>query len=507
MRIVDTPIPVPPPAIEPPDGRRLDAALLPALVEAAGTEAARDRLAAGALAVTTGQQPGLFTGPLYTVHKALSAAALARALEAAWGRPVVPVFWLAGDDHDYAEAQTTRWIAADGTLVTGGLADRPPEAPMLPLSRLAMGDDVRDAVALFRAGYPASPFRDATLAWLERWYRPGRTVGEAFAGAMAELLAPFGVVCFDPTHPAARRAAAPLVERALDADQALESALAARAAQLADEGRPAPVDVTPGATLVFLDGEGGRDRLLRDGEAFVARRGGTRHTRAELGAIARDAPEQLSPNVLLRPVVEAALLPTVAYVAGPGELAYLPLAAPVYRALEVRPQAPVARWSGILVEPRVDRVLEKFGASLDELTAPGQALERRVVKDQLPREFGSALGELRTVLDRTFGTVARIAVEVDPTLERPAAAARDRATDAVDRIERKVERHLRKRQETELGQITRARDAVLPDGRPQERVLTVAGLLARYGHAVLDDLAAHVLRHYRGALVAGTATP
>jgi bacillithiol synthase len=508
MRFVDTPIAPPAPVPVPDAGGGLDGELLSACCVAPGIEPQLERLAApDALAVTTGQQPGLLLGPLYTIHKALSAAALAARLEAEWNRPVVPVFWLAGDDHDFAEAHATAWVGADGALHSAALAERPADAPLVPLYRLPLGPSVQEALAALRASFPASPFAEATLEWLGRHYRPEGTVGGAFAGALAELLAPHGVVCFDSTHPAAKRAMLPGLLAALEDAGPLDRALAERALELAREGSSPAVATGDGATLVFLEGEQGRDRLVLDGEALVARRSGTRYTLAQVRAIGEREPHRLSPNVLLRPAIERLLLPTAAYVAGPGELAYLPQALPVYRRLGLTPQTPVARWSGIVVEPRVDRVLSRYDARLEELLAPDKSLERRVVRDRLPAAVVEAVARLRRAITEEYATLEEAALGIDPTLKRPVGAARHQADTGLAEVERRLERHLRRREETELAQIARARTAVLPGDRPQERVVTVAGLLARYGPSVLDGLAERIRDWYAGALVAGSPTP
>ncbi|MGH7701942.1 MAG: bacillithiol biosynthesis protein BshC, partial [Gemmatimonadales bacterium] len=240
--------------------------------------------------------------------------------------------------------------------------------------------------------------------------------------------------------------------------------------------------------------------LVQDGEGFVARRSGERFRLAELERVAAEAPGRLSPNVLLRPVVESALLPTVAYLAGPAELRYLRLASPIYHRLQVMPQLPMARWSGLLVEPRVDRVLEKFGASLEELMQPENALESRVIRAQLPQEVSDTLGGLRQAIEEAYGVVQGAAVQVDPTLEKPVQNVKHQALAGTQEIEKRLLQHFRKRQETEVQQIARARAAVLPLGKPQERILTLAPFLARHGPGLLGELLAAMSDWYRGGL-------
>ncbi|HUF35468.1 MAG TPA: bacillithiol biosynthesis cysteine-adding enzyme BshC [Gemmatimonadales bacterium] len=500
LRIVPTPLearvtdPVPRPGT-------LAAGLEAAFVPSSARDDAVARLRApGALAVTTGQQPGLFTGPLYTVYKALSAASLARVLERRWGRPVVPVFWSAGDDHDYAEASHAAWIGPDGGVTTAALPPRPPEAPLTPMYQEPLGPGLEPALALLEEGLPPSEFREATLAWLRRHYRADATVAGAYAGALAELVAPLGVVVLDSAHPAVKRAAAPFLLRALEQAAELDADLDRHAEAHGVTSRTSGIVVGDGASLVMLEAAQGRDRLVAHDGGFSTRRSRERLVLDDLRRIAEAEPARLSPNVLLRPVVESALLPTVAYVAGPGELRYLGLTPPIYNGLGVARQLPLPRWSGLLVETRVDRVLEKFGIALEELLEPAGALEARLVRSQLPPEVTGALAGLRAAVEEYYDVLARHAVSIDPTLERPLQGARHQALAGSQEVEKKLVQHLKKRQETELGQIARARALVLPGGKPQERVLTVASFLARHGPGLLVELSAAVESWYAGAL-------
>lgn len=499
MRLVTTPLaPVASAPAQRPGGvdpRVLEAAVVgPCMPEARAS-----LLEPGTVVITTGQQPGLFTGPLYTVYKALSAAALARQLAATWQVPVVPVFWLATDDHDFAEAASASWPGADGGVRTATLRERPAGAPLTPMYRERLGDDVIGALALLEADLQGD-FASDTMAWLRRHYQPDATVGGAYANAMAELLCPWGIVCLDAGSVALKRLAAPWLVRALQDSALINAGLEQQAAALARQGEDAGVALAPEATLVMLEGAAGRDRLVRDGNGFRTRRGGEAFTLDQVAAIAAAAPERLSPNVLLRPVVESALLPTSAYVAGPGELRYLALTPPIYDALGVPRQEPVPRWSGVLVDARADRIMGKLGLALDDLTAPAGALEARLARNALAPELDATIQRLRAVLERDYERVAQGAMEVDPTLERTVLGARGQALHGLAEIERKLVQHLRKRSDTELGQVSRARASVAPGGKPQERVFTVAPFLARYGRTFLDEVLVAASSWYETAL-------
>jgi bacillithiol synthase len=477
----------------------------PALADAVLASPARgpvlERLAQpGASAVTSGQQPGLFTGPLYTIYKALSTAGLARLLERQWQRPVVPVFWVAGDDHDFAEASHASWITNDGSVRSAELPPRSPDAPLTPMYRQPLGPEIARILELLESDLPASEFREWTVGWLRKHYLPDATIAGSFGGALAELLAPAGVVCLDSTHPAAKRAAAGYLVRALGLARDLNRDLSQRAEDLQTAGLEPGVPIDDEATLVMLEGQQGRDRLLMEGEGFITRRSGERFTLPMLQRIAAAEPERLSPNVLLRPVIESALLPTVAYLAGPGEMNYLPLARPVYERMRVARQAVLPRWSGILVEPRVERVLRKFGIDLSDLLEPAGALESRLVRSQLPDGVSRTLETLRQALTAGYDALMESAAAIDPTLSRPVQGVKHQALSGLQEIERKLVQHLKRRQETELGQLAKARTLVLPDNQPQERVLTAAPFLARYGPSLIGELSEAIESWYATAL-------
>ncbi len=502
LRFVSTPIGAP---LGWPDARPGGVApdLLDAFITAEGARMSLDRLRDPAtLVVTTGQQPGLLTGPLYTIHKALSAVAVARLCEQRWGRPVVPVFWAAGGDHDFTEGNHASWTAADASTVTMTLRERSPDAPLTPLYREPVGPEIGPVLDRLAADLPPSEFREQVLDLFRRWYRPEANLAEACAHTLAELLAPFGVVIFDATHPAVKQAQLPYLLEALNRADILDRALMERHNELHAAGRDPGVTVGDGATLVMLEGRLGRDRLVGHQSGVMTRRSQEQFSMAEVRRIAAAEPGRFSPNVLLRPAVESALLPTVAYLAGPGELPYLALAEVIYQPLEIVWQRPLPRWSGILVDTRVDRVLEKFGSTLEELTAPGQRLEARVVRDQIPADARQALASLRTEISRHYETLSRAAAAIDPTIEKPIRNLASQALSGTQDAEKRLVNHLKNRQAIETQQIARARELVLPLERPQERVLTLAPWLARYGPTLLTDLAAAIHDWYRAGLEA-----
>jgi bacillithiol biosynthesis cysteine-adding enzyme BshC len=483
--------------------RARDASLRAALI---GSGEASDNLdvllETGTLAVTSGQQAGLFTGPLYTIEKALSAAAFAAELGAAGRKRVVPVFWVAGDDHDFAEINHCTVTGADGRPARIAIRDRDAAAPMLPAWREPIGSDTLAAIGELEAALPPGDHRTETIALMRRTYgRPGAAdnLAEAHACALAELLGPYGVVIARGWHPALKRAARQPMAVAIERAAELERTLAAK---------PGPVEVGDGMSLVMLDGEEGRDRLRIAGPGrFATRRGRHELSADDVLKLMREQPERVSANVLLRPAIEAAVFPTVAYFGGPGELAYLEQTGPVFDLLGVPRPARLPRLSGMLVEQKVDKVLERYGLATSDLAQDEGALASRVARQQLPASAGKALASLREEIRERYAAVQAEATRIDPTLERTAENARNSALLGSEKLEKKLVAALRRSHETAITQVTRARQQLYPGGAPQERVISIVSFLARHGRGVLDLLYDAARQHARRLLEAPSTAP
>jgi uncharacterized protein YllA (UPF0747 family) len=380
------------------------------------------------------------------------------------------VFWVAGDDHDFAEANHAWVLSAAGEAVRIVLRERAAEAPLLPLFREPCGAEIRAALEQLRTTLPDTEFKAGVVAWLEAAYRPETNLADAGAEALHRLLGARGLAVFRAHDAAAKRAAAPWLLRGLE------------------------VTLPDGLTPVLVEGRAGRDRLRAEAGAFVTRRSGERFTRAQLEQVAAETPERLSPNVLLRPVVEAALFPTVAYAAGPGELAYLPDAAPLYERLGVVRQTPIPRWSGVLLEGRVEKVMQKHGLALADFERPPGSLEAHVVSESLAPDVEQAFAGARQHIDEDYSRLAAAVGRLDPTLERTVQSARNAALAGTHDVEKKLVASLKRSNETVVGQLARARAALAPEGKPQERMLTAASFLVRYGPDLMDALEAEVAR-------------
>jgi bacillithiol synthase len=453
----------------------------------------------GGFFVTTGQQPGLFTGPLYSLYKALTAVRLADALEVRLGVPVAPLFWIASEDHDWAEVDHTWLVDRENALTRFALPGVPGGIPNRPLFRYPLDGAIDDLLERFAAALPPSEFVAADLELLRRWYVPGRTLGEAFGGVLGELLGSHGLLFVDSSDPALKEASLPLLLTELERSAESEACLARSAAHLEAQGYDLQVPILEGGVNLFLEGPGGRERIYRDGSGFMLRRSGERLSRADIGSRVLEDPGVLSPNALLRPLVESHVFPVLSYVAGPGETAYWGQLRELFALHDVAFPMVHPRLGATLVEGKVRKVLDRFGLPPEALGRPLHELAGELLRDEMPDAVRGALGEYRGAVARSAGALAAAVKPVDATLKGPVEGARNQALMALEEVERKIVQALRRQNEVGLEQLGKAAVHLFPEGAPQERVFNPFYYTARFGRPLVDAL----LERFAPPLAAG----
>ena len=439
----------------------------------------------GGILVTTGQQAALFGGPVYTLAKALTAIALADALERQFGVAAAPVFWAATDDADFLEAATT-WVAdADG--VRALRLETPPPAGT-PMSDAPL-DDMTSLIAALRGACGSAAnaefFETASGAFSRE-----RLLGPAYVAMMRALLHPLGMAVLDSSHAAYRRAARPVLVEALERAPDIARALSERAAAIRTAGFEPQVEDDRGLSLVFaLEGAHHAKRRIAVKDA----------------ADAAKASSELSPNVLLRPIVERAILPTVAYVGGPGELAYFAQCNAVAEALGRDPVVGVPRWSCTIVEPFADRALQRLDVEYTELRDV-HALEKRLAEAAMPDGVAKAW---RTLQDETQAAVRALGKSVSEVRLMPPAVIEGLERSLAHRLSRAERRLLaavKRKNEDVRKDIAVAAGALFPMGKRQERTLNFIPMLARGGDELLGEMRAAADRHVE-SLTARRAEP
>lgn len=460
--------------------------LAPALSASGAARARLERTAeARGVVVTTGQQPGLFGGPVYTLAKALTALTLADALERDLGIPVAPIFWAATDDADFAEAAHVYAADAEGLHHFQLQAAVPAGTPMSAVPLTGMDALVEELRRRCGSAAHAWYFETARRAFLD-----SPTLGAAYVALLRALLEPMGIAVLEASHPAYHDAARPFLLETLDRADAIASALARRGNEIRAAGYEPQVADDRGLSLVFVLDRGLRRRLgLEEAARFARSPAGSDEKRRRRTRDDGRSATVLTPNVLLRPIVERELLPTVAYVGGPGELSYFTQANAVAEALERPPLVAVARWSGTIIEPFAERALDRLGVDYGTLRDQGaHTVERKLAEAAVPDRVAAAWVTLNEQVRQSVRALGEAVAgeslmppEVIQGLERSLAhklsRAERRILAAVKRRDMRVRRDLRV-----------ATGALLPLGKRQERMLSWIPMLARGGEPLLREL-------------------
>ncbi len=463
-------------AIRYPAERR--AALVAALREQNGESPALEQLARPeTLVVATGQQVGLCSGPAYTAYKALTALKLARHLTAR-GLRAVPVFWMATEDHDLAEVNHCWVFDAAGRPVRVEAAAA--ASQYTPAGRVVLPEAVTPAL---RDSLAAFPHGAEAVALIEESYVPGRSLAQAFAQLWQRLFGAKGLLLLDPLRPAFRALAARLLREAVHHADHLAERLAARNRSLEAAGYHVQVRVEQDASLVFLL-ENGTRRPLRRREGRYAAPGGETVSATELAAQAH----KLSPGALLRPVVQDYLLPTVACVAGPAELAYLAQSQVLYEALLGRAPVFVHRASFTLLDVRGDKLMSRWGLGLTDLFSSEAALHERIARRLTPPDLKERLSAVRQRVAREIEELRKELRRFDPTLEEAMERSGRKILYQLSKIERKTAREALRRKQRALRDAEYLHNLVYPHKHLQERLYSILPFLAQCGIHTLDHI-------------------
>jgi bacillithiol synthase len=470
--------------IDYPDDRR--AALVAALRPGNPERASLDLLARpGTVAVVTGQQVGLFSGPAYTIYKALTAVRLAARLTEQ-GIAAVPMFWLPTEDHDLAEVNHTFVFGPDHRPVrlsvdANGGSERPVGG--IPIAAPPLGG-LRQALAGFAHA-------DEVLELVAAAYPAGVTFGKAFRALLQRLLAGRGVLFVDPLEEPIRRLAIPLLEKTVRQDEELHGELIARGKELETAGYHAQVHVEAKTSLVFLlDGDRRVALRRQSGEyATKSKSGDRKYSAAELAA----RPEHLSPNALLRPVVQDFVLPTVAYVGGPAELAYMAQSQVLYRELLGRMPVMASRCGFTLLDQRTAKLMGRYGLNIPALFHGEDVVRDRVAATLVPPALSGQFEGVRRGVTESVERLREDLARFDATLAAAANKSSAKMLYQLSKIERKTAREALKRNERAASEASYMSGLIFPDKHLQERYYSILPFLARHGVSdLMDTLYAHL---------------
>jgi len=486
--------------------RRVPAALLDVLGEQQAalpaSAASQDNLQAlakgGVAVVATGQQVGLFLGPLYTFYKAASAVAIARAIEAESGIRCVPLFWLQTEDHDFAEIRTCVVAGTDGQPVRLELAASNETESRVSVAHRCLGAEIDTVLEQLDSLLAGQPGAEAVLAILRAHYRPGRSIVAAFAGVLATLFADEGLIFLDPRDPRVAALAAPIYRSCIESADSIERCLTERQTALAAAGFAVQVPVRRNCPLVFFhqgSAVGPRFRLhgmhTADGATHWGLPG-TAETIAQdrlLAVLARE-PLRFSTSALLRPIVQDALLPTVAYVGGPGEINYFAELSPLYQHFGVAPPLLVPRARFRCLDARTRRWLQQSGLRASDLAQPSHDIRARLHPAR-PAGFPDPQELRDRIAGQILPAVEQVTAAISATgeyLHRPAQRTRDSVAHALELLIGRYTRDLVERDETTRRRLQQLQMVLNPEGVAQERFYGWPWLAGRLGVARLKGL-------------------
>jgi bacillithiol biosynthesis cysteine-adding enzyme BshC len=442
-----------------------------------------EKLRGGARAVVTGQQVGLFGGPLLTLLKAATAVARAKEATVATGVEHVPVFWLATEDHDLEEVDQVSLLTKT-SVETLRLGLR---SAGEPVGGVKLGDEV--SALLEQAGelLAYAPVWDS----LKEFYAPGATLGGAFARLMARLFAAHGLIVMDAAGRSFHEIGESTLRAAIERAPELEAGLLERTKELEAAGYHAQVLVKPGASLLFLvDAETGERQALRRLADGTWKAGARSYAEAELLEVLEAEPERVSPNALLRPVFQDTILPAAAYVGGPAEIAYFAQSAVLYEGILGRLTPVLPRFSATLIEPAIAAVMAKDEVSLKDVfeTRTAEALTQRLGARAMPIEGKRRLAAVGNAMDAELQALTGYLESVDESLGRSAQVSASKMRYQMNRL-RRMAATFEVQKEASLEKHARAMmNHLFPDGHPQERVIGGVWFVAQAGEGLIDRL-------------------
>jgi bacillithiol biosynthesis cysteine-adding enzyme BshC len=442
-----------------------------------------------ALVVIGGQQAGLFSGPLYTVHKAVTVLLLAARIEQSLGRPVIPVFWIASEDSDLAEVDHAVITDQNGALRELSLREVSPSGRPdagLPVSRVRLGARIGAALDSLEAALPATELSREIMGSLRSAYASGSSYPQAFGRLLCSLFSGQGLVLVDPSDIRLKRIALPLFRREIEEKSPVSAAVRQQSARLREAGYSVQIELREDMLTLFHQ-DPGREAIALAGDGAILKASGRRFGLRELAGALEQSPERFSPNAALRPLYQDTLFPTVAAVLGPSELAYFSQLTIAYERMGIPMPVLFPRASITLIDPKTAKSLAKLGLTVEQVIGQGGKLVDDLLKREIPPALTALLADGRRQVERIWGEIAAEVGRLETTLRPTAELAKAASLKRFQFIEKKITRAAKRKNETLTSQAERLLAALFPRGGLQERTLNVLPFLARYGMRALQE--------------------
>jgi len=436
------------------------------------------------VAIVTGQQAGLFGGPLFTLFKALTAIKLAEQVSRDHKVPAVAIFWIDAEDHDWEEVRSCTVFDAAHAPRSVSLAARPGAEPS-PVATIALDQTILETLDEIERLLPPTEFREPLMAGLRRAYAPGIGMADAFGRWMEEVLGNRGLVVYDSSDAASKPLVSQVFARELSMPGQTVKLAALAGSDLTARGYHAQVHAQDDSVALFHLNGGRRAIRQQDGRFVV---GDQQYAAPAFVEQATTQPAGFSPNVLLRPIVQDTLFPTICYVAGPNELAYLGQLRGVYDHFSVPMPLFYPRGTATILDSAALRFLTKYGLPLEALQAQDEAALNDLLKTQIPPVVEESFTEAEKTIDAQMARLVQAMPALDPTLEGAARSTLERMQRDLQTLHGKMIQAAKRRDETLRRQFIHARALAFPGGHAQERTVGFLSFLNQYGPALVDRL-------------------
>lgn len=468
------------------------------------TEKNIDRLSSGAVAVVSGQQVGLFGGPAYAFYKALSAIQIAQELTEA-GVDAVPIFWMATEDHDLDEVRHVSWFHAGKRTRFEHAAEG---TPGRPVGQVKLGPAVEE-ITKQAAEHLAGASSPAVAKYLQESYTAEDTYGSAFGKLFARVFADYGLILVDPLDARLHRIAAPVYRKALAERATLNAKLLQRDKDLEAAGFTPQVKITPETTLLFQIRDGVRQPIVyqggHGGQAGTFKIGDAVLNEAEVLKLADASPESLSPNALLRPVVQDYLFPTVGFCVGSAEISYLAQSEVLYREILGHMPVLLPRADFTILDAKADKLLQKYRLCIENLWSGPQQLRKQMESVSLPAQLGENFDKKKELIETTLTELGTEIQKLDATLAGAVETTREKMSFQLNKLREKTGRALDERAGLVAEHSDFLENLLYPDRVLQSRDLSFLPFLAQWGPAGLEELknlsASSNLREHRIARI------
>ncbi len=432
--------------------------------------------------VITGQQLGLFVSPLYTIYKTITTIMLADKLNAEKnGFHFVPVFWLETEDHDFQEVNHFNFWANDGTLAKINYEDDQRDKYVSIGSR-GLNDKIIPILKQLRENLQETEFTASLAEALDRIYKPGRPWHEAFSDQMKMLFEEYGLLLFNPSTASVKEKSVEFFEQIINKNTELLEEIADQSGRLEQSGYFQQVHVQDNKSYLFYKTkEGKREAIIRDGDFFRIFDHDEKLSGNELIELIQSNPESVSSTVLTRPLWQSWMLPVVSYVAGPAEIAYWAQIAPAFDALDLVMPHLQARISATLIEPKIQRLLNKYEIDPNLLPADADEFTSDFLKASQFRDLDEIFSNLKNTFNEYRRKITEKTTILDPTAVSPVEKTFDSTEANMDRLAGRLIKKARDQNDLMTGHFETIYKAVFPDKHLQERFIGSIYFLNKYG--------------------------